>query len=142
MDIPVIGEVIQGAVGDPGTESIRGGLVKDGQGRQAKIGPVRLRAGNRFLGGGIEGADAGDSATIQLLGDAVFSGIMPTQLTSANLLTPQAVDAFSDDDFIWSGNSTTTHSGASGASGPDWSNGHLIPGLPASGAAPVIITRN
>ncbi len=43
-------------------------------------------------------------------------------------------------DFIWSGNSTTTHSGASGNSGPDWYNGFVVPGLPATGATAVTFT--
>lgn len=37
-------------------------------------------------------------------------------------------------DFIWSGNSTSTHTGATGDGGPDWYNGFLVPGLPSSGA--------
>lgn len=45
-------------------------------------------------------------------------------------------------DFIWSGNSTTTHSGAAGNSGPDWYNGFVVPGLPASGATAVTLTLN
>ena len=49
-------------------------------------------------------------------------------------------DPKAGDDFIWSGNSTTTHSGAAGDSGPDWYNGFLIPGLPASGASAVTFT--
>jgi hypothetical protein len=37
-------------------------------------------------------------------------------------------------DFLWSGNSTTTHSGAADDSGPDWYNGFLVPGLSTTGA--------
>ena len=44
------------------------------------------------------------------------------------------------DDFIWSSNSTTTHSGASGNSGPDWYNGFVVSGLPASGATAVTLS--
>ena len=81
--------------------------------------------------GDVTGADAGDSAAIQLLGDASFN----------KLNTPQTVDLAADDDLVWSGNSTTTHSGAAGASGMDWTNGYLIPGLPSQGSRINILSR-
>ena len=74
------------------------------------------------LRGDVTGADAGDTATVSLEGDAASSGVC----------TPEAVDFFPHDDFIWSGNSTTTHSGVQ-VGGADWANGHLVPGLPADG---------
>lgn len=74
--------------------------------------------------GDVTGADSGDSAAIQLLGDATFN----------KLNTPQTVDLAAENDFVWSGNSTTTHSGVAGASGADWTNGYLVPGLPSQGA--------
>ena len=74
------------------------------------------------LRGDVTGADAGDTATVSLEGDAASSGVG----------TPEAVDFFPHDDFIWSGNSTTTHSGVQ-VGGADWANGHLVPGLPADG---------
>ena len=92
------------------------------------------------LRGDVLGAGPGDSATIQLLGDATFSGTVPGQVPSSNLPPAATVDAFPDDDFIWSGNSTTTATGTWGPATPDWSNGHLIPGLPPTGALPVTFT--
>ena len=48
--------------------------------------------------------------------------------------------AGSGNNFIWSGNSTTTHSGQTGPWGQDWSNGFVVPGLPTSGAQSVTFT--
>ncbi len=50
-------------------------------------------------------------------------------------------DPGAGDNFIWSGNSTTTHSGAADDSGPDWHNGFVVPGLPASGGNPQSLSK-
>ncbi|MDO8500085.1 MAG: peptidoglycan-binding domain-containing protein [bacterium] len=120
------------------------------------------------LRGDVAGADAGDSATVQLMGDSGWVGQGGDTLNSAAnsgflsgndarkyvfALPAPILDASSTvtgaaagasggnvdrsgvgNDFIWSGNSTTTHSGAAGDSGPDWYNGFLVPGLPSTGA--------
>ena len=50
---------------------------------------------------------------------------------ASNPLTSTTTGAVADtnNDFIWSGNATTT----SGVSQNDWANGYGIPGLPSSG---------
>ncbi|OHA08265.1 MAG: hypothetical protein A3B37_02770 [Candidatus Sungbacteria bacterium RIFCSPLOWO2_01_FULL_59_16] len=47
------------------------------------------------------------------------------------------------DDFIWSGNSTTTHTGSGGGiMGPDWYNGFQVPGLPSDGTSQINLTTS
>lgn len=135
------------------------------------------------LRGDIVGADTGDVATVQLMGDRAWCGLGNTSggtvgnddagflagsLNYAFATSAPFVDEPHDnaggvtvggcggdsagvglnqsnnnqsgagDDFVWSGNSTTTHSGAAaGILGPDWYNGFLIPGLPSTGATAV-----
>ncbi len=47
------------------------------------------------------------------------------------------VDVASEDDFIWSGNSTTT----SGVYNNDWLNGYSLPGLPSGGMVPQVFSK-
>lgn len=153
---------------------------------------VAIPAGQTYyfeLRGDVSGADTGDVATIQLVGDSAWYGIGNT---TNDALAPSAM-AYDDAGFlpgainygfattapfvdasphtgggtgavagalhaaapatgghvdgagpgnalIWSGNSTTTHSGASGTGGADWYNGFAVPGLPQSGAGSVTFT--
>lgn len=133
------------------------------------------------LKGDVSGADAGDSATVRLMGDNSWYGIGNTsggtmayddlgflagainygfattapKLDTATAGSPgasgrPAADApgtqgnsnagGAGNDFIWSGNSTTTHSGAAQDSGADWYNGFQVPGLPSDGATAVTLT--
>lgn len=139
---------------------------------------VNVPAGSTYyfeLRGDVSGADSGDSATIQLMGDdrwhgfgtaaGVYDdgGFLAGSINyafattapflddgSANLRSGgkntgatgvHADDNQSGDDFIWSGNSTTTHSGGTdNIMGPDWYNGFVVPGLPSSGATAVTLS--
>ncbi len=132
---------------------------------------IHVPAGSTYyfeLKGDVAGADSGDSATVQLMGDSGWVGqggdtlnansnngflsgnnarnytfaLAAPILDASSTVTGAAAGATGSNvdrsgignDFIWSGNSTTTHTGASGDSGPDWYNGFLVPGLPSSGA--------
>ncbi len=77
----------------------------------------------------VRGAASGDAVTVFLRGDQVFSGV--------GSLAGIDAAANSVNNFIWSGNSTTT----SLVTAPDWANGALLPGLPAGGTATQVITR-
>lgn len=74
-----------------------------------------------------------DYATTAPMVDGPFFGSSGGGAVGVGLGTEDA--AGSGDDFIWSGNSTTTHSGSGGGiMGPDWYNGFTVPGLPSAGA--------
>ncbi len=135
------------------------------------------------LRGDISGADAGDSASVQLMGDNYWFGIANTsggtigydddgflagalafgfatsapyvdsynhQTSAGNAVTGagknvgatggNTAETAPGADFVWSGNSTTTHSGEIGAMGPDWHNGFLVPGLPSTGGTAITFT--
>ncbi|MBI4135059.1 MAG: hypothetical protein HY471_03075 [Candidatus Sungbacteria bacterium] len=77
----------------------------------------------------VRGAASGDAVAVFLRGDQVFSGV--------GSLAGIDAAANSVNNFIWSGNSTTT----SLVTAPDWANGALLPGLPAGGTATQVITR-
>ena len=146
---------------------------------------INVPAGQTYyfeLRGTVASADAGDSATVQLMGDSQWYGLcggggtgcidtgflagsidysfattapfVDTHHDNLNTATVRAggtrVDTVTNtggnndaggagNDFIWSGNSTTTHSGTQ-TYGPDWYNGFSVPGLPASGATAVSFT--
>lgn len=99
----------------------------------------------------VTGASSTPSITTSMLGDAQFaslndgaagldqSGSVDTPVELASIgdnytttgryvfaTTAANVDAWDDDDFIWSGNSTNT---AQSVSSYDWFNGFLVPGL-------------
>ncbi len=133
---------------------------------------INVPAGSTYyfeLRGDVSGADTGDSATVQLMGDDRWHGFCDNAgvcqdagflagsinyafATTAPFLDDGSVnvrsggknvgatgnnadDNQSGDDFIWSGNSTTTHSGGGNdIMGADWYNGFIVPGLPSSGA--------
>ena len=65
----------------------------------------------------IANAQTGDTLSVRLDGDAASGGVT----------TFKNADGAVDNDFIWSGYSTTTSS----LSHVDWANGYLVPGLPA-----------
>jgi hypothetical protein len=70
------------------------------------------------------GSSAGTSNDLTAVGDNWTTGryIFAT--------TASLVDAWDDDDFIWSGNSTNT---TQSINDYDWFNGFLVPGLPTGG---------
>lgn len=75
------------------------------------------------LRGDVFGADAGDSATISMLGDGTSSGIS----------SAPAIDASADNNFIWSANAVNVLSGQEAASREEWQNGVSVSGLSAQG---------
>ena len=75
----------------------------------------------------VAGATDGASVTTTLNGDAAY--IVAAHLGAYQVSTTTGVLADDNDDFIWSGNATTTpHIHAN-----DWSNGYGIIGLPSGG---------
>lgn len=74
----------------------------------------------------------GDSMSVQLQGDAAYNGTGGVLQTAAN------IDAWDDDDFVWSDRSgTTTH----GVAINEWANGYLISGLPSSNMASEVFSK-
>ncbi len=67
------------------------------------------------------------NVTTKLLGDAAFPADEATLMTTE---TDADADA-TNDDFIWSPNSTTTSANA--GANADWTNGYGVPGLPSAG---------
>ncbi|MBI4137932.1 MAG: hypothetical protein HY472_01645, partial [Candidatus Sungbacteria bacterium] len=67
--------------------------------------------------------------TVSLLGDAAYFAL-------GNIGTANAIDGDANNDFIWSGNSTTT---VSSPLNLDWSNGYLLQGLPPTNTTPETI---
>ncbi|MDO8335191.1 MAG: hypothetical protein Q7T74_00185, partial [Candidatus Saccharibacteria bacterium] len=99
--------------------------------------PLQIPAGTTYyfqVEGTVSSTQVGTSVTTTLNGDAAY-------IASANLnigtvgptvpLTSSTTGALADDndDFIWSGNATTT----TPANGNDWANGYGILGLPSGG---------
>lgn len=75
------------------------------------------------------------SITSRISGDSVYPA---SALTSGYMMaTSTAVDDHTDDNFIWSPNSTTTAT----ANDVDWTNGFNIPGLPSGGSDSVTISK-
>ena len=75
----------------------------------------------------VSGVTTGASVTTTLNGDAAY--IDASHLGAYFVSTTTGVEADSNDDFIWSGNATTT----AVFNANDWSNGYGVPGLPAGG---------
>jgi hypothetical protein len=73
--------------------------------------------------GTVTGSASGAAITTTVEGDAAYPSLA-TLMSKAG-----TIDADTNDDFIWSPNSTST----SAFSSNDWTNGYGIPGLPASG---------
>jgi hypothetical protein len=79
----------------------------------------------------ITGADAsGDSLSTQLQGDAAYPSLSGWMGSAAT------IDADTNDDFIWSPNSTTTV----GITGYDFTNGYSIVALPSSNITPQVLS--
>lgn len=72
------------------------------------------------LNASVKNADGGDNEDLTSTGDNWNTGRYIFATTAAN------VDAWEDDDFIWSGNSTNT---SQSIVDYDWFNGFLVPGL-------------
>ncbi len=112
--------------GTNGTTSVFFNPVNGGGGKER----VTVPAGSsRYfeLRGTVTGAAAGDSATVQLDGDAANHTFNDTfgvgRGTLADVNTLVGLDTR---DFIWSPNTTTT----AATTTTDWLNGYLVPGLP------------
>lgn len=135
---------------------------------------IQVPAGSTYyfeLRGDVNGADTGDSATVQLVGDRAWlasrtnsgdataayddTGFLAGAITYGFATSAPILDQFGQagpatgghsdsmaagSSFIWSGNSTTTHTGTAGNTGPDWYNGFQVPGLPQTGANSVTFT--
>lgn len=78
----------------------------------------------------VSGAGSGDSATITLLGDAAY-------YASGYSGTATAIDADTNDNFIWSPNTSSTATPSSS----DWLNGFRLPGLPSTGLTIQTLSR-
>ena len=76
--------------------------------------------------GNVSGSATGAAVTTQLQGDAAY-GALSSLMTDVTMLNNDT-----NNDFIWSPNSTTTSS----VSTNDWTNGFGIVGLPASNLTP------
>src|SRR3989338_1887062 len=70
----------------------------------------------------VTGAAAGDSVVTQLDGDAAYIAAATNGLSASN------VDADTNDDFIWSDRSASSHT----TSTTDWYNGYKVTGLPTT----------
>lgn len=83
------------------------------------------------LRGTITGVDTGDSVVTTLLGDSAYPTGSSEISTGFNVSTSSVSTSTSrgNDNFTWTGNSTTTASGFE----PDWSNGFGLPGFPSGG---------
>ena len=77
--------------------------------------------------GTVASAVAGSSVSTSLLGDAAF---IATSSASG-------VDAWQEDDFIWSANATTTAL----VGHVDWTNGTRVPGLPSTNISAEVLTK-
>jgi len=82
------------------------------------------------LRGTITGAVSGASASISLEGDAAY-------IASGYIDTASGVDSDTNDDFIWSPNTTTTAVPATS----DWLNGFLVQGLPSTNMSAQILSK-
>ncbi|MFA5888947.1 MAG: peptidoglycan-binding protein [Candidatus Paceibacterota bacterium] len=99
--------------------------------------PLQIPAGTTYyfqVEATVSGTQVGTSVTTTMNGDGAYinaTAHLGTGVNSSNPLTSTTTGAVADDhnDFIWSGNATTT----SGVSQNDWANGYGILGLPSSG---------
>jgi hypothetical protein len=73
--------------------------------------------------GSVSGATSGASIITSIQGDAAYPSLATTWMTTAAL-----VDADTNDDFIWSPNTTSQ----SAVTDSDWTNGFGVSGLPSS----------
>ena len=105
---------------------------------------VRIPAGTSYwfeLLGDISNATSTASIQVRMSGDATFAGLNNGETLGRDqaaegddwssgryvfATTASNVDAWDDDDFIWSGNSTNT---AQSINAYDWFNGYLVPGM-------------
>lgn len=78
----------------------------------------------------VSGAGSGDSASISLQGDSAY-------YASGYIGTATAIDADTNDNFIWSPDTTTS----SVPSTTDWLNGYRLPGLPSTGLSSQTLSR-
>lgn len=77
------------------------------------------------LRGSVTGVTTGSSVVTTLQGDAAF----PSLAASTFMSQFATIDSGSNDDFIWSPNSTTT----ADLTSADWTNGYGVAGLPSAG---------
>jgi hypothetical protein len=79
------------------------------------------------------------SVTTTLVGDSAYpsAALLGSGATAVNgfMASTTAIDATSNNKFIWSPNAT----GTSGTTANDWTNGYALPGLPSNG---IIQTRS
>ncbi len=78
----------------------------------------------------VSGAGSGDSASVSLQGDSAY-------YASGYTGTATAIDADTNNNFIWSPDTTTT----SIPSTADWLNGYRLPGLPSTGLSTQTLSR-
>ena len=78
----------------------------------------------------VTGASSGDSIVTQLEGDAAYPSLSGNMDTAAN------IDSDTNDDFIWSDMSASSHS----VSTSDWVNGYKVPGLPTTNLAQHVLS--
>lgn len=85
----------------------------------------------------VESATGVETISATLLGDAAYPIDITGDNATANMFksggntaTQTGVDSTSNDDFIWSPNSTTTHGYTTTAGNFDFINGYGLPGLP------------
>ena len=89
--------------------------------------PVQVPVGQTYyfeLRASVSGVLTGSSVVAKLLGDASY----PTGLAT-NFNVGSSTLIVGTNNFVWSGNSTST----SNINDVDWSNGASLPGLPSSG---------
>ena len=99
--------------------------------------PLQIPAGTTYyfqVEATVSSTQTGTSVTTTMNGDGAYidaTAHLGTGVNASNPLTSTTTGAVADDnnDFIWSGNATTT----SGVSQNDWANGYGIPGLPSGG---------
>ncbi|MBL7045760.1 MAG: hypothetical protein ISR99_01900 [Parcubacteria group bacterium] len=89
--------------------------------------------------GTVAGAASGASVSTQLEGDAAYAGgnTMNTLMSSLHSDTVAALVNDTNNDFIWSPNSTTT----AGQDDNDWTNGYGLIGLPASNMTAELVSQ-
>jgi len=78
----------------------------------------------------VTSTQTGTSVTTTLNGDAAY---IDAAHLSGSVSTTTGANADTNNDFIWSGNATSTATLAGGANDLDWANGYGILGLPSGG---------
>ncbi len=99
---------------------------------QATTNPLQVPAGQTYyfeLKATVAGTQTGTSVTTTLNGDAAY--IDASHLGVYQVSTTTGALADTNNDFIWSGNATST----AVFNANDWANGYGIPGLPAGGVS-------